>query len=143
MWRHRARAASGDGGESTGEVDVPAGTPIPWSATVPVAVGAAGVGGGGSGAAAEGKVHVHLMEGADRVASYVIDLSPPEGEGRDGPWSEGKDPRLTFSFRVDGGGVPSVQSARCVVAFEEITNKEDILRVYIYNIYTIREVPSK
>lgn len=84
---------------------------------------------------------MHLMEGADRVASYVIDLTPPVppvppggvasggrrvGAGFFGGWGAGGPPKaaaaerarapapskLKFFFRVDDGGVPSVQSAR-------------------------------
>lgn len=129
--------------EVTGAVDVPAGTPIPWSVDVPVDIsgsgsGDGGHGGGGDGGVVEavkgkvaskhrGKVHVHLMEGADRVASYVIDLAPSGrisaaflgegggGEGGGGGGSGGGSamPQLKFVFRVDQEGVPSVLSARC------------------------------
>lgn len=122
-----------------GEVDLAAGTPIPWSTAVVVDLGA-GAGRKEAGAEAKrqgkspGKVHVHLMEGVDRVASYVIDLAPPVppggvapgakrvGAGFFGGWGAGapSNPaagrgvpsRLKFFFRVDDGGVPSVQSAR-------------------------------
>lgn len=116
----------------TGAIDVPAGTPIPWSVDVPVDISSSG--GGGIGEAVNwktarkhrGKVHVHLMEGADRVASYVIDLAPSGGtlaaflgeggggEGGGGSGGGGAAPQLKFVFGVDQQGVPSVLSARCV-----------------------------
>lgn len=128
------------GGTTTGEVDLAAGTPIPWSTPVVVDLEArSGPAGGGAGAKGQGsspgKVHVHLMEGADRVASYVIDLAPAPtagaapggrrvGAGFFGGWGagagrpagvtaeRGAPSKLKFFFRVDDGGVPSVQSAR-------------------------------
>lgn len=96
--------------EFTGEVDVLAGTPIPWSTSVPVTVGVG----------ARGKVHVHLMEGPDRVSSYEIDLFIPTGSaggvigGRGGGKGPDLEATLKIFFLVDDGGVPSVQSARCV-----------------------------
>ena len=131
----------GGGTTTTGEVDLAAGTPIPWSTPVVVDLGPRGGGAGPKGQdRSPGKVHVHLMEGADRVASYVIDLAPPPaggaapgsrragagffggwgagaGAGAGGPSSSASSERglpskLKFFFRVDDGGVPSVQSAR-------------------------------
>lgn len=95
----------------TGEVDIPGGTAIPWISGVSVKLG---------GGVVTGKVYVHLMEGADLLESYVIDLSSPKGAwvghrksakggGRVADYS-----RLEFVLRVDDGGMPSVQSARCV-----------------------------
>lgn len=99
---------------------------------MPVEIGGAASGAGGKGAAGEeDKVHVHLMEGADRVASYVVDLSPPSEGGGEGSWSERNDTRLTFLFRVDDGGVPSVESARCVLTFREISH----IKIHIYGVY--------
>eukprot|EP00903_Cladosiphon_okamuranus_P006417 g6281.t1 len=124
-------------GTTTGEVDLAAGTPIPWSTPVVVDLGARGAGAGAKGqGSSPGKVHVHLMEGADRVASYVVDLAPAPiaraapggkrvGAGFFGGWGASAGPgrpavvsaeqgvpsKLKFFFRVDDGGVPSVQSA--------------------------------
>lgn len=102
----------------TGEVDIPGGTAIPLSSGVSVKLG------GGAGGVVTGKVYVHLMEGTDLLGSYVIDLSFPKGA-----WVGGKRKagglargggrvvdrcRLEFILGVDDGGMPSVQSARCV-----------------------------
>lgn len=114
------------GGISTGEVDVPAGTPIPWSKEVPVDLGRRDRGQNGR----RGRLHVHLMEGAERVASYVIDLtqSTPSTREKGVLWGWGAGgtrtaaaseraaavaaTKVKFFFRVDDGGVPSVHSAR-------------------------------
>lgn len=138
--QERGGGEDGGVGTTTGEVDLAAGSPIPWSTAVVVDLGArrgGAVGSKGQGRS-PGKVHVHLMEGADRVASYVIDLAPPPtggaaptgrragagffggwgaGAGASGPSSStaserGAPSKLRFFFRVDDGGVPSVQSAR-------------------------------
>eukprot|EP00752_Nemacystus_decipiens_P014332 g12751.t1 len=132
------------GTTTTGEVDLAAGTSIPWSTPVVVDLGARRTA-AGAGAQAKGqerspgRVHVHLMEGADRVASYLIDLAPAPtggvapgarraGAGFFGGWGagagagaggsspsdaaeRGAPSKLKFFFRVDDGGVPSVQSA--------------------------------
>ena len=76
-------------------------------------------------AAGGGKVVVHLMEGADLLASYVVavDLSSAKGSWVGGSggvedFAEGKDRfRLKFLFRVDDGAMPSVYSARCAKHF--------------------------
>ncbi|CAM9786969.1 unnamed protein product [Ectocarpus sp. 4 AP-2014] len=120
----------GGGGIATGEVDVPAGTPIPWSKEVPVDLGTRDRGQHGG----RGRLHVHLMEGAERVASYVIDLaqSTRSTRGKGVLWGGGAvgartaasaasaseraaavaATKVKFFFRVDDGGVPSVHSAR-------------------------------
>lgn len=77
---------------------------------------------------------MHLMEGADRVASYQIDLGAaqggifaeqqqPGGGGGRGRGGEGNvhesdpKPKLKVLFHVDDAGVPSVQSARSVYTY--------------------------
>lgn len=105
-------AAYQETGELTGEVDVPAGTPIPWSTPVYV----------DTGGAEHGVVHVHLMEGADRLASYKIDLSGARSldanrvgaRGGGAPQAAAMDARVSFSLRVDVAGVPTVDSAMYV-----------------------------
>lgn len=93
---------------------MPAGTLIPWSTAVSIDTEASD----------RGAVHVYLMEGADRVASYRIDLSLPAGldkrhkrggvGGGAGMGDGALDARLKFSLRVDLAGVPRVEAARWV-----------------------------
>lgn len=130
-------------GATTGVVDVPMGTAIPWSKAVTIDLGGGGRLGGQE---KRERVFVDLMEGADRVASYVVDVEQPRSQSAgSGPrggkrgvfrgWGMGVNraaaaegdasgaasaavapeaSRLKVSFLVDGGGVPSVQSARWV-----------------------------
>lgn len=67
------------------------------------------------------QIDVDIMEGTDRVASYTVDLTQTMQPRAWGPAKRravsgldgGKNHRVNLHLRVDEGGVPSVQSARC------------------------------
>ncbi|CAM9961675.1 unnamed protein product [Discosporangium mesarthrocarpum] len=142
IWRYRPRSEGATGVAieepcgpgCSGEVSVGQGTRLPSTTSIEVPVGDF-AGYWGEDGWGGGTLHLHVMEGVDRVSSYKIVLPQPQTQkdvvGLDtgggachqqgsaaaaagsGAGAGGlREARLKFVLRVDDGGVPEVGTAR-------------------------------